>query len=186
MQQLYPLRPYFCGQRRYAREVAARPIEARDISRRDWVVAGVEDDRKGCGRSLCCQDGRRAVRGNHGHLAPDQVGCQRRKLIIWAVCQAIFDRHAAAVDIAGLAQPLAARMPTVRVQVKGFAMEEAYHRLRRLLRMHTEWPCGRRAAEQRDEVAPSNFEHGLPSGTRCASLPHAQVAAEAPAGLRRT
>jgi hypothetical protein len=39
------------------------------------------------------------------------------------------------------------------------------------------------AAEQRDELASSSWvEHGLLPGTRCASLPQAQDAPEAPAG----
>jgi hypothetical protein len=40
----------------------------------------------------------------------------------------------------------------------------------------------RRAAKQRDELSSSEIEHGLPLGTRCASLPHAEVAPEVPAG----
>src|SRR5215218_2496912 len=90
MQQLHPFWPYLCGQRSYTRQVPARPGETCDISGRDWVVAGAEDDRNGCGRSLCCQHRRRAVRGNHGHLAPDQIGYQRRELIVLAVGPAIF------------------------------------------------------------------------------------------------
>jgi hypothetical protein len=51
---------------------------------------------------------------------------------------------------------------------------------RRLLRARCERPRRRRAAEQRDELASSYVEHGLPSGTRCASLPQAQDAPKAP------
>src|SRR5262245_44998168 len=39
-------------------------------------------------------------------------------------------------------------------------------------------PCDRRAAEQGYQLAPSYVGHGLPLGTRCASLPHAEVAPE--------
>jgi hypothetical protein len=38
------------------------------------------------------------------------------------------------------------------------------------------------AAEQRDELASSYVEHGLPSGTRRASLPQAENAPVAPGG----
>jgi hypothetical protein len=47
-----------------------------------------------------------------------------------------------------------------------------------LLRTRRERPRHSRAADQRDEVAASSI---LP-GTRCASLPQAQDAPEAPAG----
>jgi hypothetical protein len=41
-----------------------------------------------------------------------------------------------------------------------------------LLRRCRERPRRGRAAEQRDELAPSYVRHGLPLGTRCASLSH--------------
>jgi hypothetical protein len=59
-------------------------------------------------------------------------------------------------------------------------VDEATHRHRWLVRARRERPRGR-AAEQRDELASSEVEHGLLPGTRCASLPQAQVAPEAPA-----
>jgi hypothetical protein len=43
----------------------------------------------------------------------------------------------------------------------------------RLLRARRERPRGRRAAEQREELASSEVWHGLPSGTRRASLAQA-------------
>jgi hypothetical protein len=49
-----------------------------------------------------------------------------------------------------------------------------------LLRPRRERPRRRCAAEQRDELASSEAEHGLLPGTRCASLPQAQDAPEAP------
>src|SRR5262249_660000 len=48
----------------------------------------------------------------------------------------------------------------------------------RLLRARSERPRCRRA-RQGDELPPSDVEHGLPLGTRCASLPHAVVAGKA-------
>jgi len=49
------------------------------------------------------------------------------------------------------------------------------------LRVRHERPR-RRPTEQRYELAASWIEHGLLPGTRCASLPQAQDALEAPAG----
>jgi hypothetical protein len=57
----------------------------------------------------------------------------------------------------------------------------ADHPDRRLLRARRQRPrC--RAAEQREELASSDVEHGLLPGTRCASLPQPQDVPEAPAG----
>src|SRR5262245_5730999 len=61
------------------------------------------------------------------------------------------------------------------------AAEKSGYWHRWLLRLRRERPR-RRAAEQRDELASSYVEHGLLPGTRCASLPQAQDAPEAPAG----
>src|SRR5262249_31479727 len=57
---------------------------------------------------------------------------------------------------------------------------ESSHSL--LLRACRERPYRGCAAEQRDDLASSEVEHGLLPGTRCASLPQAQDAPEAPAG----
>src|SRR5262249_25773827 len=114
MQDPPRLRPYLCSQRRYAREIAARSSETGDKSRRDWVVAGREDDRNGRRRRLCCYHRRRTVRGNHSYLALDQVGHQRRKSIILAVRPAILNRHVAALDIAGSVKPFTERAHKVR------------------------------------------------------------------------
>jgi hypothetical protein len=68
--------------------------------------------------------------------------------------------------------------------------QETRSRHRLLLRARRERPRGRRAAEQRDELASSLVGHGLLPGTRCASLPQAQDALEALAdpwvGLNRS
>jgi hypothetical protein len=66
---------------------------------------------------------------------------------------AIFDRHILALDIAGFFQALKERAHKVREQVRRSTIEKPDHRHRRLLRTRRERPC-RRAAEQRDELAP--------------------------------
>jgi hypothetical protein len=55
------------------------------------------------------------------------------------------------------------------------------NRRRKGRRCRSKRPRGR-SAEQRDELTSCYVEHGLPSGTRCASLQQAQDAPEAPAG----
>ena len=54
----------------------------------------------------------------------------------------------------GLVEPAHAAPPWIR----RFGAEEPNHRHRRLLRARTERPCDRRAAEQRDELAPSHVQ----------------------------
>ena len=88
--------------------VPARPIETGDEAGLDRVAADVEDDRdrRGCrlgGEGRTETAGRR----DHGHLALNQVGRQCRQSIALPFRPTIFDRDIAALDIAGLLQPLA-------------------------------------------------------------------------------
>src|SRR5215471_11028969 len=67
----------------------------------------------------------------------------------------------------------------------GPTAEKADHRHGRLLppralHLHREQQTA--AADQANELTPRCVEHGLPSGTRQASLPQAQDALEAPGG----
>ena len=68
------------------------------------------------------------------------------------------------------------------IQVRGESIEhaDAPHTLA-LLRARRERPS-RRAAEQRDELASPEVEHGLLPGTRYASLAQGYDVLEAPAG----
>jgi hypothetical protein len=76
-------------------------------------------------------------------LAPDQVGHQRRKSIILAICPAVFNRHVVAIDIARLAQPLTERSRKIREQVRRFAIEKSDDWHCRLLRARRDGPSGR-------------------------------------------
>ena len=126
----------------------------------DRVDRYLEDDRNRRGRRLCRQRRRSAAgRGNHGHLTANQIGRQRRQSIVLAVRPAIFDRDVLALDIAGFASgPGGTRADGMRVRVRRCAAEEPDHRHRRLLRARRERPRSRRAAEQRDELAPSDAD----------------------------
>ena len=86
------------------------------------------------------------VGGDHGHLACDQIGSERRQAAIATFRPAKFDGHVAALDKAGLAQALAERAHPARPQVGRFAAEEPDHRHRRLLRVRRQRPRCRRAA----------------------------------------
>src|SRR5215813_3217509 len=97
-------------------------------------------------------------------------------------CETVFDRHGTALDITGFTQAAAERGWEIGPVILTERVQEPDHRQRRLLRACRERPHRCPAAEQRDELASSWIEHGLLPGTRCASLPQAQDAPEAPAG----
>jgi hypothetical protein len=73
-QQLQCLRPYLYAQIGHARDVAARAVKAGNETEPDRVVGRLEDDRNGGARRLCRKGRRDSCRGNHGHLALNQLG----------------------------------------------------------------------------------------------------------------
>ena len=93
-------------------------------------------------------------RGDHGDLPANQFGRQRRQPIELTLGPAVFNRHVLALDVACLLQALAECAQTIRVRRQAMWVEEPDHRHRRLLRPRRERPRRRRAAEQRDELAP--------------------------------
>jgi hypothetical protein len=108
------------------------------------------------------------------------LGRQRRQTISSPFGPTVIDSDTAMLDIAGLAQAAPERREEMREPAGRFQAEEPDHRHGRLLRPRPDRPRSRRsAAEQGYQLAPSYVGHGLPLGTRCASLPHAQVAGEA-------
>ena len=171
VQQLQPLRLQLHAQRGHAGEIAARPVQAGDQPERDRIGAGEEHDRNGPGRGLGGEHAEHlAGDGDHRDLSADQVGRQRRQPVVLLLRPAIFDRDVAALDIAGFAQALAERVQPARVAAGGGAAQEADHRQRRL-RARGQRPGnrrrGRRAAEQRDELAPL---HSITSSARVSTV----------------
>ena len=89
-----------------------------------------EDDRNRCGRRLCGQRRRSAIRDDHGHLAAHQIGRQRRQSIVLAVRPAVFDRDVLALDITGLFQAADGRPPRWLGSRRAPAVKEPDHRHR--------------------------------------------------------
>src|SRR6516164_3452560 len=87
-------------------------------------------------------------------MAANQIGGHRGKPIVLALCPAIFDRHIAPFGIAVFAHSSPKRTQPGCEHVARASIEEPDHRHRWLLRARSERPRGRRAAEQRDELAP--------------------------------
>src|SRR5262249_52275789 len=105
-------------------------------------------------------------RCDRAHLSADQIGRQFREPIESIARQAIFDRDVLALDVPGFGKTPAERiqeMPT-RSELQG--AEKSDHRHRRLLRTRRERPTGRRAAEQRDELA---APHSITSSVRAST-----------------
>src|SRR5262245_7935137 len=184
VQQFKPLCLQRAEEEGYAREIAAWLVKTLHQAKVNRIASRDEDDWSGRGRrhggpgrgdsTACCND--------HRHLAANQIRRQRWKLIIVTQRPAKIDLHILSIEIAEFAQAALERYYVSDGIFWRPAAEKSDHRHRRLLRACRERPRGCRAAEQRDELASSSIEHGLLPGTRCASLPQAQDAPEAPAG----
>ena len=108
-----------------------------------------------------------AERGDHGDPSANEVSRQLRQPIELILRPAVFDRDVLALDIAGVFEALAKCAQTLRKRVGRRGVEEPDHRHRRLLRPRRERPRCRRAAEQRDELAPL---HSITSSARASSV----------------
>jgi hypothetical protein len=155
MQQAQPLGVQFCRHVVDAGDIAARAAEACHDTGLYRVGAGGKDDRNGSGRRLCHKRRHRAYRrDNDRHLTPHQIGRQFREPAVVAVPPAIFDRNIAALDIAGFSEPFTEAGDESCVCFGRARMEQSYHRHCGLLRPRRERPRRRRAADQRDKIAP--------------------------------
>jgi len=147
--------------------VAAWPGEAGDKTMPDRVFTRAEDDRDG----RCCSFGRERDRGDrrddHGHLSADQIGHQCRRSVILTLEPVVFDGHVLAFDVAAFHEAFAERGRTARGGIERPAIDKSNDRHRRLLCARREWARGRRAAEQRDEVAPL---HSITSSARASNI----------------
>src|SRR5262249_35939593 len=151
----------------HSRHVAPWSAQAGNKAELNRVGAHFEDNRNGRGRRLCCNRSRRAGRGNHAHIALDQVSDKGRQAFIVSLCPAIFDRYIAAFDETDFAYP-GEKGGQWRVRPTGRGrIDEPDHRHRRLLRTRRERQCRGRAAEQRDELAPV---HSITSSARASSV----------------
>src|SRR6266540_3327328 len=109
MQKAEALGFQFGSQYDYAREVAARPAEAGNETAPDHIFASQEDNRNRSSRSLGSRYCRGASRENHCDLATNQIGRQRRKSIVLAVCPAVFKRYILALGVTCFAEAFVER-----------------------------------------------------------------------------
>jgi hypothetical protein len=166
VQQLQPLGRKRSAQRRRARDIATGSAQAGYKSERNGVARREDDDRNARGRRFCRQgSGRRRRGGDDAHFATDQIGRQAGQSVVSTLRPAVVDGDILTLHKAELTKALVKRTEKARNPRGRFAAEESDHRHHRLLRMRREWPR-RRAAEQRDEIAPSDLDCHvtLPSG----------------------
>src|SRR5262245_11835314 len=152
MQQSKPLGLEPAREDIYSGKVAARPVEAGDESKLHRVFPGCEDYRNRGALLLYNQRARNAY-CQHTHRAPNQIEDDRRHPIGLTLGRAVLDRHVLAVDEPRLLQTVAERRDLLAQRGSRAHRHESHHRHRRLLRKRPERPR-RRAAEQREELAP--------------------------------
>src|SRR5262245_44471694 len=164
MEKSQPFRRNLLGKKTDPGDVAARPGKAGDKTKRDRVSAAAEDDRDRCGRSFGrLNSSGRAGRSDNGDATADEVSHERRQAIVSAVQPIVLDNHVLTLDVAGFAEASAERSGMASGGIGPPTADEADGRHRRLLRARRERPRGRRAAEQRDELAPF---HSITSSAR--------------------
>src|SRR5262245_36262273 len=168
MQQLQSL--CFHGDREQTNsgDIAAWAIECRHRARFDRIIPRDEYDRNGRSRGPggCC---RRASpdQDDHSYAAIHQLSRLLRKSIVLSLRPAVFDCDVATLAVARFAQALLDCFNKARVWSRRHAAEDADDQLVGLLRARRERPRGRRAAEQRDELAPP---HSITSSASASNL----------------
>src|SRR5262249_53014476 len=96
------------------------------------------------------------MRSDHHHLTAYQIGCEVWQSVGLVLRPAILDHDILALDVAGFTKALAeCGQIACTIDRRPRAAEEPNHRHRRLLSAGHSWPRSCRAAEQRDELAPS-------------------------------
>src|SRR5262245_24163546 len=92
---------------------------------------------------------------NDRHPTTDQIVGERRQPVILPPCPAILDGYVLAFNKSGFIEPTVETGDKVRKLGRCLTIKKSNHRHRRLLRARHERPRDRRAADERDELAPS-------------------------------
>src|SRR5262245_25947984 len=140
-----------------------------DEAEPDGVVTCDEHDRdcRRCGLGRECR-WVTSRRGDYGNPSANQIGRKLRQPVVLSLRPAVFDRDVLALHEARLVQPLAKSAQTVPQLLGRSLVEEPDHRHRELLRPSRNRPRRRRAAKQRDELAPP--DHSITSSARVSSV----------------
>src|SRR4029453_13311756 len=93
---------------------------------------------------------------NHSDMPANQIDRKLRQSIELTLSPAKFERNVLAFDVSGLLEALAKSAQIFREGFERWGGQKLAPRARRPLRAGGERPRRRRAAEQRDELAPSH------------------------------
>src|SRR5262249_1201605 len=152
-QELQPFGAEVGAKHSVAGDIAARAGKARHQAHTHWIADADHYDRDRRRRRLGRFDRWRAGCRDQAALPPAELAHRRGEAVRHSVGVTVFIVDALAFDVAELAQRLAEAMPHRRVVNDSNAWYTRW-----LLRVCRNRPRGR-AAEQRDEVAPSWVEH---------------------------
>src|SRR5262249_58861212 len=168
LQELRAFAYDFSVQKTHPGDVATRPVETGNETDADWFAHRREHDGNGRGRSFSSEcRGRPASRKQRGHTQLNEFGTQNRQPVVVAFRPTKGNDEILPLDESRFSET----SPEGCEDARGFsgraAAEKSYHRHRRLLCARREWTRGRRAAEQRDEVAPL---HSITSSARARNI----------------
>ena len=104
---------------------------------------------------------RGSQRGDHSHLALNQIGCHGWQSIVLTFSPTLLGSDVLPLDKSNLVQALEERGYERGPLPSCYATKQPDHRHRRLLSSRRERPRCHRAADQRDELAPSICPPGL-------------------------
>src|SRR5262249_5492748 len=140
--------------------ISARSRQPGDDAGADWIARRREYDRDNRRRLLGCEDWWGIMCENDIDLKADEFGGDLVVALDASLGPAIFDREIATVDPTKFPQPLnESGKQLAATRRRGRAQEPNGRQFSRLLRARRKRPSCRRAAEQRDELAPP---HGSP------------------------
>jgi hypothetical protein len=120
---------------------------------------------------LCREDLWGSHRDDDVDLEPDELGRNLGEALLAPLGPAILDRDGATLDPTQFAQPLHKSGNPLALDRRRGAQESDGRQLARLPRIRSERPSGRRAAEQRDELAPS---HSITSAAQASRMSDGQ------------
>src|SRR5262249_21602399 len=145
--------------------VAAGPGETGHEPQLDRINSSDEDERNSLGSRFDCKRGDGSTESsNHRDLSAYQISSHGREPLISIFRPAILDRNGLIFDVAGLRQSLPEPSNIGRGFARRATAKKPDHRHGRPLRARRKRPRDRRAAEERDELAPF---HSITSSARC-------------------